>query len=151
MKHLAATASTAVLLAGSAAFGVATPAGAAGRESCWEWSKSSAYKNMKVSLWKGNITFRWCAQDNRITKFWMLRCDTSGGRSMFVRELGPDKPEGDCQPRMALGGRDLPIYGDMWVEPTQSFEDKFHWKPGKLSMHYELVLHTNGYVTGGAD
>jgi hypothetical protein len=50
--------------------------------------------------------------------------------------------------RTGNGGTNLPIYGDMWTEPTISYTNKVNWNPGQFRMHYELTLNPNGVITG---
>nr|GID84055.1 hypothetical protein Ade03nite_29790 [Actinoplanes derwentensis] len=143
-RRIAAVFSVAAIATGVMTVTGGGPAAAAG-EACWQWSKSNPYKSVGMTLWKGNYTVKWCGQNGRVTKFWVLRCDVSDAKPIFVRVPARSS---DCQPRTGNGGSTLPIYGDMWVDPTVSYKNKIGWNPGQLRMHYEIVLHPNGVITG---
>jgi hypothetical protein len=122
-----------------------TASASAAGEVCWQSFHSNPYKSIGMTLWRGNYEVQWCGQNGRVTKFWVLRCDVTEAKPLFVRVPNPPS---NCLQRMPNGGTSLPIYGDFWVDPTVSYINKIGWNPGQLRMHFELRLYPNGVVTG---
>jgi hypothetical protein len=146
VKRRTVAALSAVAIATGGLIAVTTGPAAAAGESCWESANSSPYKNVYgQTLFRGNYTVRWCGQDGRVTKFWVLRCDVSDVNSLIVQVPAQSS---DCQPRTGNGGTSLPIYGDMWGNPTLSYDDGISYKPGSYRIHFEITLYPNGVITG---
>lgn len=124
-------------------------ADAAPARQCFGWSGSTPYRSAGMTLFRGHYDIEWCGVGNRVTEFRVLRCEAGDARPVFVRIPEPRPSSGDCQPRQALNGPSLRIYGDMWAYPTASANiHGVGFNGGRLNVHNEITLYPNGRIVG---
>ena len=88
-------------------------ANAAAGAQCYSWSGSAPYKSAtQVVMFRGYYDIEWCGRGNKVTEFRVIRCEAGSVKGTFVKST-----DQDCQPRQALGGPSLRIYGNMWGYP----------------------------------
>ena len=96
-------------------------------------------------MFRGYYDIEWCGRGNKVTEFRVIRCEAGSVKGTFVKST-----DQDCQPRQALGGPSLRIYGNMWGYPTIGSIQRggVNYGRGKLNIHYELTLYPDGRITG---
>ena len=118
---------------------VAQPASAAAPERCFQNNGRWNAKMGPFTAFTAIETLKWCGQNGRITKFWVLRCDTES-RHRLVTVTRPST----CVPVGGLGGRSLAVDGSFWARSNNVP------KVGSLNFegHTHLTLYPDGRISG---
>lgn len=140
---LAAVAGVIVPLLHTPTASAATSPQTAGQQ-CWAGSRSNHVKSGPITLFIAHYDWQWCASNGRITGFKVIRCEAGEWKQAFVHNA-----DQDCQPRESLGGSELRIYGNIWMEPTVDGNiNGVGLEPGRVNSHFEITLHPDGRLDG---
>jgi hypothetical protein len=132
------------------------PAASAATEKCWAAIKEDTLKAARVvPIMDSHMTLRWCAEDGKVTKFFVDNADIIiRNNSWAQRDSNPVVLK-----QNDFGNESIYVIGDFPVAITFTGpEVKFgsdgagvavhRYDLGHAGLHYDIQLHSNGVIEG---